>query len=267
MGEIASPIKYTNANQHADRREVVAMKETARRLIALLLCLGVLAVYPMYALAVKVDYNRKGSLEVRLEMSQGLDRSGVVFSLYQIGEIDNVGDGIGYHLSGSFPQAGVTLDYTTSQAAETAALALSAFIRSKGIAPRATARTSTTGLAVFALLDAGVYFGEHTSGGPGGLKVMPFIISVPYFSDDSLTYNAAVQPKWEIVPTPTPTPCPTPTPTPKPPRPPKPTPEPQLPQTGVLRWPAIALGVGSAVLILFGVAAFIAARKKEKQGR
>lgn len=233
----------------------------ARTIAGLILCAVLLATYPISALAVKVDFDRKGNLDVQLEVTPEHDWSGVVFSIHRIGEIDNAGGGMRYFLSGAFERAGVSLDYSTSGEAEVAAEALRKFIAARKIAPLATGAVDSAGRVTFAGYPAGVYFGQMTDG-PENAAITPFIVSIPYLKDGNLTYMVPVHPKGEVAPAPTPTPEPTPTPTPggggggggggK------------LPQTGVLRWPIVALGIGSGALIALGIAALIAARRKKK---
>ncbi len=231
----------------------------ARMIAGFILCAVLLATYPMSALAVKVDFDRKGNLNVQLEVTAEHDWSGVVFSIYRIGDVDNAGGGMRYVLSGAFASAGVSLEYTTSQEAEDAAEALQNFVEEKQIAALATGEVNLAGRVAFTSLPVGVYFGQMTDG-PENVLVTPFIVSMPYLKNGSLTYMVPVYPKAEVLlePTPTPTPTPTCTPTPVPCT----TSPGTLPQTGVVRWPVVALSVGSGLFIALGVFALIAARKK-----
>jgi hypothetical protein len=234
----------------------MAMKR-ARMIAGFILCAVLLATYPMSALGAKVDFTRKGNLNVQLEVTTNHDWSGVVFSIYRIGDVDNTNGGMRYVLSGAFADAGVSLDYMTSQEAEDAADALHNFVEEKHIAPLATGAVNAAGKVAFTDLPVGVYFGQMTDG-PDNVLVTPFIVSIPYYKDGSLTYMVPVYPKAEVLePTPTPTPTATPTPVPY-----TTTPG-DLPQTGVVRWPVLALSVGSALFIVLGVFALLAARKKK----
>lgn len=228
----------------------------ARMIAGFILCAVLLATYPMSALAVKVDFDRKGNLNVQLEVTAEHDWSGVVFSIYRIGDVDNANGGMSYALSGAFASAGVSLDYTTSQEAEATAEALRTFVEEKQIAPLATGEVNLAGRVAFTSLPVGVYFGQMTDG-PENILITPFIVSMPYYKDGSLTYMVPVYPKAEVLePTPTPTPTATPTPAPT-------TTSPgTLPQTGVVRWPVVALSIGSGLFIVLGIFALIAARKK-----
>lgn len=223
------------------------------------------------ARAVTVDYGRKGSIQVQLhlDISPTPDLSGAVFSLYRIGDIDNTGGGILYRLGGQFSGALLAspLEYTTSEEVRSAAEYLAGFVKARNLSPLVTAQTSQGGAATFSSLEVGVYFARAT-GGPDGLTVSPFIVSVPRFTRnhglETLTYGVSVEPKAEFVPTPTPTftptatPCPT-CPTAKPPGPP-----PKLPQTGFIQWPIIALAMGGGLLMMLGAWALLTVRKKKR---
>lgn len=231
------------------------MKSLRLILIGLLLC--ALHAAPLRAAAspVIVDYDRQGSLEIQLEAPPE-HLPGLVFSLYRIGDIDNTKGGISYDLSSAFRGAGVTLDYETNQQAEEAARRIAAFIDAEGIKARATSQTNPRGEAVFLRLEPGVYFAQAT-GGLGQLIITPFIVSVPLFEDGGLEYAVKVYPKTELRPTPTPEPKPSPTPGPGG----------KLPQTGLLRWPVIALGVASAALITGGIRLLVKKPRDEQDQR
>ncbi|MCE5343068.1 MAG: hypothetical protein LLF96_05700 [Eubacteriales bacterium] len=224
-----------------------------RRILGLLLCAALVAAYPLQALALNVDYTRKGSLEVQLNISPVSSRSGVTFALYRIGDVDNTSGGISYVTSGKFTNSGVALTYKTSAEAEAAAWKLNSFVIANAITPQAKAITDSKGLAIFASLDVGVYFVRVTEGF-AGLVVTPFVISIPNYADEKLDYNTLVYPKAEVVPTPTPTPTATPTAT-------------YLPQTGVVTWPIEALVAGGAAFIAFGLYMVIATNRKRKRVR
>jgi hypothetical protein len=222
-----------------------------RRMLGLLLCAALVALIPLQALALSVDFNRKGSLEIQLKLSPISSSSGVTFALYRIGDVDNTSGGIRYVTTGKFTNAGVSLAYQTSAEAETAAWKLNSFVVANAIPAQAKAKTDNTGLAVFASLDVGVYFVRATDG-ITGLQVTPLVVSVPSLENEKLNYNPLVYPKAEVVPTPTPTPSPTPTST-------------SLPQTGVTTWPIEALAAGGAAFIAFGLFMVLATNRKRKR--
>lgn len=233
-----------------------------QRMIGALVCLVLLAAYTTCALAVTVDYGRTGSLDVQLETSPlREDWSGVVFSLYRIGEIDNAGGNLSYATSGQFAASGVQFDYTTSSEAEAAARKLEDHVRRHSILPVAKQATDAHGVAKFPGLTVGVYFGLAED--PLELlDVTPFIVTVPYYQDGKLLYAVPVHPKSELKPTPSPSPSPSPTPSPTPTTTPG-----DLPQTGILRWPVIALSICGGLLILLGALAIARARREKKDDR
>ena len=222
--------------------------------MGLLLCAALLVAIPLTATALEVDFGRKGSLEIQLNISPASSRTGVTFSLYRIGNVDNTSGGFHYVLTGKFISSGVSLDYQTSEQAETAAWKLNSFVIANAIVPQAKAKTDSKGIAVFASLEVGVYFARVTEG-YAGLAVTPIIVSIPAFADGKLDYDVTVFPKAEIVPTPTPTPTCTPTEGPK------------LPQTGVITWPIEALIIGGVALIAFGLYMVIATNRRKKRER
>lgn len=231
------------------------------RRAVLLLCAALLVAAAPAAQAVKVDYGRNRSISIKLDsVSLAADLTGTVFSLYRIGDVENKGDGIRYVTSGQFAHTslGSSLEYSTSDEVKRAAEYLVGYVRNHGISPSYVVSASKDGAALFQNPDVGVYLGR-ASGGPWGLIVTPFIVSVPRFTRESgreeLQYAVAVVPKAEMLP-PTPTPSPTPYCPPYNPRPPK------LPQTGVLLWPIIAVGSGGLLFILLGAWALAVARKR-----
>lgn len=237
--------------------------KSVRRAV-LLLCAALLVAAAPVAQAVKVDYGRKRSISIKLDdVSLGADLTGTVFSLYRIGDVENRGDGIRYVTSGLFAHTalGSSLEFSTSNEMKHAAEYLVDYVRDHGISPSYVDSTDKVGEAFFLNPPVGVYL-VRASGGPPGLTVTPFIISVPRFTRDrgyeELQYDVTVTPKAELIP-PTPTPTPTRCYPPRPPRPPK------LPQTGVLLWPIVALGSGGLLFVLLGAWALAAARKKRSE--
>lgn len=227
--------------------------------MAALMCLGWLMT--AQALAVTVDYGRTGALQVQLETtSLREDWSGIEISLYRIGEIENPSGDLRYRVSGAFSECGVALDYQNASEAETAARQIEAYISGKAIVPMAVAATDTAGLAVFADLDPGVYF-AHKTGGDAQIDLIPFIVSVPYYKDGALLYEVPVNPKMEIRPTPTPEPTHTPKPSPTNSAPGG---GGSLPQTGVVRWPVVALSIGGCVLVALGAVCIAVGGKRRK---
>lgn len=222
--------------------------------LAALMCVGWLIT--AQGLAVTVDYGRTGALHVQLETaSLREDWSGLEISLYRIGEMENPSGDLHYRVSGAFSECDVSLDYQTASEAETAARQIEIYIQEKSILPIAVKATDAEGLAEFTGLDAGVYFAQKT-GGTAEMDIIPFIVTVPYYKNGELLYTVPVNPKMEIRPTPSPITTSTPTRTPgseHTPRPTDSTSEGKLPQTGVVRWPVVALSIGGCVLVALGV--------------
>ncbi len=217
-----------------------------RRVAAGLLLL-VLGAVPLGVAAVRLDYSRPGALHILAE-AEGLPLEGVGFSLWRVGDIGNEGGFISYHIGAGFEEAGFRLDYETNSGAEEAARGAEAYILREGIAPPAEAKTGRDGRAVFSGLMPGVYFGR-LSEGPEGLEAVPFIAAVPKLENGRLHYTVSLSPKMGLGPAPSPTPGP----------------GGRLPQTGVLRWPVIALGILAAVLIGAGIRLLVLSRAGDEE--
>lgn len=220
-------------------------------ILAVILCLTL----PLTALAVTVDYAQTGTLQVQLETTSARsDWSGVEISLYRIGEVENPNEDLCYRVSGEFADCAVDLNYTSAHEADSAAKAIGKYIENRQLQPMAKQRTDAKGLAVFDGLSVGVYYAEK-SGGTKEIDIIPFIVTIPYYKNGELLYTVPVNPKMEIRPQPTLTPQPT-----------TPPDDNKLPQTGVTRWPVVALSIGGCVLIALGAGLILAARRKrEKQ--
>ena len=202
----------------------------------------ILVQFSVCALAVTVDYGKNGSISVALETTDERDDwSGVQISLYRVGDVDNSNADLHYPINAQFASSGVDLNVTTSAEAEAAAQKLSDFIEQNSIGALSTKTTDQDGKTVFPDLPVGMYFAMKT-GGTKYIDILPFIVSVPLYEEKELTYDVTVCPKMEVFPEPTPTPEPSPTPTPPP----------HLPQTGVTRWPVIALAWLALLLIVVG---------------
>lgn len=211
--------------------------------------------FSVCALAVTVDYGKTGSIHVALETTTERDDwSGVQISLYRVGDVDNTNQDMHYPINAKFAPSGVDLNVTTSAEAEAAAQKLSAFIKKNSIAALSTKTTDKDGKLDFPNLPVGMYFAMKT-GGNKYIDTLPFIVSVPLYEDKDLIYDVTVCPKMEVFPEPTPTKVP----------PVTPTPPPDLPQTGVTRWPVIALSCAAVLLLAIGVCAMYAGRKSTKK--
>lgn len=110
------------------------------------------------------------------------------------------------------------------------------------------------GACVFADLTPGLYLVLQTAASEGGVKINPFLVSIP---GENRSYDIDATPKTEIV-------TPPPTPPQNPPKPPTPNTPPSgskkiLPQTGQLWWPVpVMCGLGLALV----VGGFVLKRKK-----
>jgi len=225
-----------------------------RRTAAVLLCAGMIWACPLFAGAVTVDYERTGALDVRLEVTaERSDWSNVEFSLYRIGDIVNENGGVRYVANEQYAASGVELNFTTGQEAEKGAQLLQRFIQEWSLSPQSAQRTDASGSALFAELEAGVYFVQITDG-QGWLTALPFVVAVPRYKSGALLYAVTANPKHTLC-TPPPSPSPSPTPPPS-----------NIPQTGVLYWPIVALSAGGCLAILLGVL-LVAGKRKGKRGR
>ena len=219
-------------------------------MLAMLLCMTL----PLTAQAVTVEYARAGTLQVQLETTSARsDWSGVEISLYRIGEVENPNEDLRYCVSGEFADCTVDLNYTSAHEADAAAKTIGKYIENRRLQPMAKQRTDAKGLAVFDGLNVGVYYAEK-SGGTKEIDIIPFIVTIPYYKNSELLYTVPVNPKMEIRPQPTPTSQPTTPPS-----------DDHLPQTGVTRWPVVALSIGGCVLIALGTGLILAARRKREK--
>ncbi len=211
-------------------------------LLLMLLCIAL----PLPAEAVTVDYTRTGDLRVQMDIS-----SSVEISLYRIGEVENANEDLRYHTSGEFAPCTVDLNYTSADEAEAAAEIIGQYVSDRQLQPLAVRKSDSDGLVTFENLSVGVYYAEK-SGGAKEVSVLPFIVTVPYYKDGELLYTVPVNPKTEILPTPTPTPTPP--------------SDSKLPQTGLTRWPVVALSIGGCLLVALGVVlVLLAGRKQDKK--
>lgn len=222
--------------------------------LAVILCLTL----PLTAQAVTVEYARAGTLQVQLETTSARsDWSGVEISLYRIGDVENPDGDLKYVLSGACADCGVRLDYVTADEADAAAKHIGEYIDQNQVAAMDRRTTDAKGFAAFENLGVGVYFARK-EGGTREIDILPFIVSIPYYKGGELLYIVPVNPKMEIRPTPTPQPTATPQPT-------TPPGGGNLPQTGVTRWPVVALSIGGCTLIALGAGLILAARRKREE--
>ena len=177
------------------------------------------------ALVFSASAEEKGTLTIVVnEQNYLTDRSGIEIALYQIGDPGS-NEGSAWTLYPAFKDTGV-LSAGKSSEMEKAALNVQEVLSRSNAAKTGSGKTDARGTIVFSNLPAGVYYGEMVSG-PKGVSMAPFVITVPWNTKNSQTYQVKVEPKIVVAtPTPTPEPTPTPTPVPTPTQRPTPTPEP-----------------------------------------
>lgn len=211
-----------------------------------------LALMLMVAATAEFSMDRTGNLSVRIHTAEGEDVAGAHVALYRVGDPKIVDGNLTFRLADGFAGSGVSLEALD---ADGLAGTLWRWARNHGVKPCDQADTSVDGTTAFDGLETGLYVVAQ-EGFAGGktmyfTEIEPFLVMMPMTNDagDGWTYAIAAQPK--VNPLPKPTPAPT-----DPPR------DETLPQTGMVRWPILVLGVGGVLLFSLGWALCFVRRKK-----
>lgn len=172
-----------------------------------------------------------------------------VLEIYRIGDAKIENANRVFEISDSFAGSGETLSDLNDKALPGK---LAEYARANGILVLEAVETDENGRANFGQLEEGAYLicQDGFSKKSYFTEIEPFIVTVPMTVDGEWSYEIEAEPKVEPIPTPTP----------KPTKPPE---DPNLPQTGMIRWPILALGVGGVALFGLGWALCFMKRKKD----
>ncbi len=215
------------------------------------------------------DLERKGAITVTFDLPQDLASYGTL-TLTHVASIEVVDGDDTFVSIAPLEDLGFTFeDLDSAQLAEAVAQAVQdraipGVTRPIGIMQGAVA-------AAFEELTLGVYLVTQAEGAEGYYAILPFLISVPTYSEESeeYEYELIAQSKSEPEPEPTePTTEPatepsTEPPTTEPPTTVPPTTKPDLPQTGQLNWPIPFLTMAGIGCILLGISM---KRRREPDG-
>lgn len=225
---------------------------TKRLISALCVMLMLTVVLTMTAAAIEVpDLERTGSISFDMTY-QNQPVPGGSLTLYRVAEVrlENEAD-YSFAFVASFAECGVSL--VDLGAAETAN-ALAAFAAENGI-EGTKGQIDEKGHISFPGLELGIFLLVQEDAAPGYEAARPFLVTVPGQENGAYVYDVNATPKLQLEQAPTePTEPPTVPPT-------EPT-EPELPQTGQTNWPVPVMGILGVVLIVFGLALRISAKRE-----
>lgn len=188
-----------------------------------------------------------GAVSVRIHAGD-TNVSGAILEIYRIGDAKIENANRVFEISDSFSGSGQTLSNLNDK---TLPEKLAEYARANGIRMLEAVETGENGIAKFDGLDEGAYliYQNGFSKKNYFTEIEPFIVTVPIHEDGTWVYQVEAEPKVEPIPTPTP----------KPTNPPE---DSKLPQTGLIRWPILALGASGVVLFVLGwVLCFVRRRK------
>ena len=224
-----------------------------KRLISTLaLALTLAGLLMMTAAAIETpDLDRAGSISFDMTY-QHEPVPGGSLTLYRVAEVALVNDtDYGYVLLETFAGSGVSLDDLSD--AETADI-LAAFAAANGVEGTKN-QIDGEGHISFTGLELGLYLLVQEDAAPGYEAARPFLVTVPGHGEDGeYVYDVNASPKLQLEQAPT-------EPTEPPTNPPTEPTEPELPQTGQTNWPVPVLGVLGVVLMVFGLALRINAKR------
>lgn len=223
-----------------------SLRTAGKCVIALVLCLLLPAASISAAASSKEEFpdrDRKGSLTITYTVNGEPISGGNKVGIFKVASVIEK-DGFRFVVEDPFKAIGELpedLDTVNKSLAED----LAYIAKADGIELyRPSQELDSTGTAVFDDLDVGLYLVVQTLKTEITLKdkskvvytINPFLVSIPQKDNGKLIYDVSTNPKVapvkEMVPPPTP---------------------PDLPQTGQLWWPVIALGTAGMVFIMIGL--------------
>lgn len=216
-----------------------------RQLLSLLLALVLLCAMAVPVSARDVPkFDELGSITVSMKYD-GKAVPGGELALYKVGDV--VEDDGNYSFTPTENFADSNPDFTVitaNQAQELADLAqkLADYAKSKGMNGVATETAADDGIVKFTDIPIGLYLVVQTKTASNYDPIKPFLVSLPYYMEETDTYDYSVDATSKMSRL---------TYNPPPPPPPS-TPSGNLPQTGQLNWPVPVLAVGGLVLFTVG---------------
>ena len=198
-----------------------------------------------------LDLNKTGAIALEMKDADGAAIPGGVFRLYRVGEAAIRDNNLCFDLTDAFAGSGASLD-DPSQSGLAAALAGYADAHDL---PCAEQTADNEGCAAFENVACGLYLIMQKAPGSdyGYERIAAFLVSMPMADDHGdWTYSVTARPKAERTIIPTPTPQPT-----------APPDEPNLPQTGLLLWPVLAMAAAGLALFVCGWVIFFSRKRHD----
>ncbi len=240
------------------------------------LCMVLILAAPVMPAAARElpDLGRKGAMTVTFSLPEGLETYGTL-TMTRVGQIQEDDGDYSFVPIEALADAGLSFeDLDSASMAEATAVAAAEKELTGTTQPINYADTHAQ--AVFADLELGVYLVTQVDPAEGYYAILPFLISIPTYSEEDQTYEYEIvaQSKSEPEPEPTeptdpsdptePTKPSDPTEPTKPSEPTVPT-KPDLPQTGQLKWPVPVLALSGVGCILLGC--LIKRQREEDESR
>ncbi|SHJ82957.1 hypothetical protein SAMN02745248_01062 [Hathewaya proteolytica DSM 3090] len=251
-----------------------------KKIIGVLVCcfLILFCFYPFHAFATELDYASKkiGDISITVKTPDTKKPvSGFNVYIYKIATVENSPNGMKYKITGDFKNAGLDPGSDNDQW-QSMAKALTEYADINKVEP-IKLLTNESGKATLKSCNLGVYLVTFDKIMPKELPysgINPFVLSIPYTSEDgrTLIYKVEAFPKVEVT-------------IEEPNNPydpnddidkdkdkddfptddnpdPDHTPDPKLPQTGILKWPIPVLAVSGVLIFSLGWADVFLRRKK-----
>ena len=231
------------------QKEKKGLKSKIRGIMKTAIALSICLVMPLTSIAVSAainefpDLDRKGSLSIRFTSNGEPISDGNKVGIYKVADVIE-DEGYKFVLKDEFSSIG-ELPENLDAENETLATKMDKIARDNSLTLyKSSQELDSDGKVKFTDLEVGLYLVVHTKKTeiklPDKSRVIytinPFIVSIPQNNNGELIYDVSTNPKVapvkEMVPPPTP---------------------PDVPQTGQLWWPVIALGTAGMVFIMVGL--------------
>lgn len=175
------------------------IRNALKRIMPLLLALLVMLSFPFNAAAAEFDLSAAGTIRVQLREEASSDVTvGGSLRLYKVGDAQEINNNLTFSLCADFSGSGVSLaDLSASGLPQQLAdYALENDLQGTAV------QTDETGYAVFSDLSTGLYLVMQTEAAEGYLPVMPFLVSLPMYSEESGSwlYSIEATPKVQASP-------------------------------------------------------------------
>ncbi len=201
----------------------------------------------------ELDLAKEGSIGVRIHTGQGVNVENARIELFLVGQPVIRNNNLCFDPTPDFAPAGLNLDDVNNPALPEK---IQKFARENGAEPWAKQSTDENGWVRFQKLPVGLYAVVQNGfdvKNPAFTEIKPFMIMLPMTQDGDWAYEIEASPKAGARPVPTDTPKPT-----------KPPEDEKIPQTGMLRWPVLALACGGVLLFSLGWALCFMGKRKKK---